>query len=92
MLIIPPVTVGVCAALLATADRFLCNDTGLMHVAGAVSVPTLALFGPTNPDLWKPRTPDCVHLQADSKRLADIDADAVWHNWSTLESGIIREG
>jgi hypothetical protein len=26
----------------------------VMHVAGALRVPTLALFGPTDPDLWKP--------------------------------------
>ena len=42
------------AALLLRAERFLCNDTGIMHVAGAVGVPTVALFGPTDPALWKP--------------------------------------
>ncbi len=50
----PNCGIGVGAALLRHADRFLCNDTGVMHLAGALKVPTLALFGPTDPEFWKP--------------------------------------
>jgi ADP-heptose:LPS heptosyltransferase len=70
--------VGVCAALLALADRFLCNDTGLMHVAGAVGAPTLALFGPTDPALWKPLSPAVRALRGDGGRLDSLDESAVW--------------
>lgn len=79
--VIPPVSVGVCAALLATADRFLCNDTGLMHVAGAVGVPTLALFGPTEPELWAPRHPALTWLRGDGNDPAALDTDTVWTRW-----------
>ena len=80
----PPVTVGVCAALLARADRFLCNDTGLMHVAGAVRAPTLALFGPTDPDLWGPRAPEVVCLRGAQGRLETLETDTVWERWRSL--------
>jgi ADP-heptose:LPS heptosyltransferase len=42
------------AALLERCSAFVCNDTGLMHMAGAVGVPTVAIFGPTAPDLYCP--------------------------------------
>lgn len=44
------------AALLQTCAHFVTNDSGLMHVAGLLRVPTTAVFGPTNPR-WT-RLPD----------------------------------
>lgn len=35
------------AALIARADLFVGNDSGLMHVAAATGTPTLGLFGPS---------------------------------------------
>lgn len=35
-------------ALIATADFFLSNDSGLMHAAAAFEVPQVAVFGPTD--------------------------------------------
>ena len=29
-------------------NLFICNDSGPMHIAGALDVPTVAIFGPTN--------------------------------------------
>lgn len=80
----PPVTVGVCAALLARAERFLCNDTGLMHVAGAVGTPTLALFGPTDPALWGPQAPEVLCLRGAQGRLETLETDNVWDLWRRL--------
>jgi ADP-heptose:LPS heptosyltransferase len=74
---LPPVTVGVCAALLERADRFLCNDTGLMHVAGAVGTPTLALFGPTDPAQWAPRLFALRPLRHETGDLKALDTDQV---------------
>ncbi|RJP24566.1 MAG: glycosyltransferase family 9 protein [Candidatus Abyssobacteria bacterium SURF_5] len=42
------------AALLARADAFVCGDTGPLHVASAVSAPTVALFGPSRPEVTGP--------------------------------------
>ena len=37
--------------LISHLDGMIANDSGLMHVAGALDVPLVALFGPTHPDL-----------------------------------------
>jgi ADP-heptose:LPS heptosyltransferase len=76
------------------ADRFLCNDTGIMHVAGAVRVPTLALFGPTDPARWKPPAPEVVALRSSARRDDDrgaeygwmegLEEDTVWSAWAAL--------
>lgn len=42
------------AALLAQMNLVVSNDTGIMHVAAAVGVPVLSLFGPTDPHQWAP--------------------------------------
>ena len=41
-------------ALLARAEACVANDSGLMHLAAAAGVPTVAIFGPTNPEVWGP--------------------------------------
>jgi heptosyltransferase-2 len=74
----PRLPVGVCAAVLARADRFLCNDTGLMHVAGAVGTPTVALFGPTDPALWKPLAAQVRALRGEGGDLGRLDVETVW--------------
>ena len=38
------------AALITRCRLMVSGDTGLMHVAGAVDVPVVAIFGPTNID------------------------------------------
>lgn len=68
VVVTPPISVGTGAALIAGAGRFLCNDTGVMHVAGAVGTPTLALFGVTDPAIWKPPGDQVVTLRASTRQ------------------------
>jgi ADP-heptose:LPS heptosyltransferase len=42
------------ARALARCTIFVGHDTGVTHLAAAVQTPTVALFGPTNPDIWRP--------------------------------------
>jgi len=42
---------------LVSARLVLCNDSGAMHVASALGVPTLAIFGSTEPQLTGPMGP-----------------------------------
>lgn len=42
--------------LLRSACLFLGHDSGVSHLAAACGVPSLLLFGPTDPTLWAPPT------------------------------------
>lgn len=42
------------AKLIANCSIFLSGDSGLMHIASAMGVPTVAIFGPTNPTFVRP--------------------------------------
>jgi heptosyltransferase-2 len=50
-------------ALLAQCHLFIGNDSGAMHVAGAVGLPVVAVFGPTDPYGTAPVTPRCTIVQ-----------------------------
>jgi ADP-heptose:LPS heptosyltransferase len=95
----PPCPVGVGAALLQRADRFVCNDTGVMHMAGALRVPTVALFGPTDPKFWQPPAPEVVVVRSPHQSkvpdqggfegdefgwMQNITPETVWEAWSGL--------
>jgi len=41
-------------ALISRCDLFISNDSGLMHVAGALGIPLVAIFGSTNPVTTSP--------------------------------------
>ncbi len=46
---------GQLAAWLLRAQIYIGNDSGITHLAAALGVQTLALFGPTDPAIWAPR-------------------------------------
>jgi|SRR5215469_992699 len=50
-------------ALLSRCNAFLGNDSGAMHVAAAVGLPVVAVFGPTDPAGTAPVTPRCTIVQ-----------------------------
>jgi heptosyltransferase-2 len=50
-------SVGELVALLSLCDAFAGNDSGAMHVAGALGVPTVGIFGSTSPERTSPLGP-----------------------------------
>ncbi len=42
---------------LRTASLLIGNDSGPSHLAGIMGLPTVALFGPTDPGVWRPMGP-----------------------------------
>jgi predicted lipopolysaccharide heptosyltransferase III len=44
------------ASILKRCALLISNDNGAMHMAAAVGTPVVALFGPSNPAQWGPRT------------------------------------
>lgn len=43
------------ACWLASARIYIGNDSGITHLAAAVGAPVIAIFGPTDPNVWAPR-------------------------------------
>ena len=66
-------TIGRVAAVMKRLDLLVCNDTGVLHVAAAVGCPTLALFGPTDPERWAPLSKSVRTLRAPGQDLSRLD-------------------
>jgi len=62
---------------LQTCDLFLGHDSGISHLASACGVPSLLLFGPTDPSTWAPSQPNVRVLRAPSSDLNQLPYDAV---------------
>jgi heptosyltransferase-2 len=56
-------SVGDLPALLSQCHLFIGNDSGAMHVAAAVGLPVVAIFGPTDPLGTAPVTKRCTVVQ-----------------------------
>lgn len=52
---------GEMAAYLETCALFIGNDSSPMHLAAAVGIPVIAIFGPTSPQEYGPYPPDDPH-------------------------------
>jgi len=65
------------AAFVAAAGTVVCGDTGVAHLATALGVPSVLLFGPTSPRLWGPPPEREMHRVLWEGRLGDPHADAV---------------
>src|SRR5690606_19124292 len=50
-------SIGALHAVLESADAFVSNDSGPMHLGAAVGAPTLGLFGPETPVMYRPLGP-----------------------------------
>lgn len=69
--------IRVVASCLAEADLVITNDTGIMHVAGAVGAPVLSLFGPTDFRQWAPIGEQNRCLAAPNGRIEAITEENV---------------
>jgi heptosyltransferase-2 len=61
------------AAILARCRLFVGHDSGMTHLAAAVGTTTLALFGPTDPWTWAPRSMHACVLQPHSAGALTVD-------------------
>ena len=65
-------------ARLTQCRRFLGHDSGISHLAAACGVPSVLLFGPTDPALWAPPAPHVTVIRRGPSlaeiSLADVQA------------------
>ena len=69
------------ADLLQSANGYIGNDSAVSHLAAFLGVPAVVVFGPSNPDRWRPMGPRVTVLQA---------ADRSDPGWDRVKAGGIE--
>lgn len=82
--VMPRLNLSAIAEVLARAEAVVSVDTGLGHLAAALGVPGVALYGPTDPVLVGTHGPGQLHLKAADNRLLDLDEVVVWEHLVTV--------
>ncbi len=76
------------AALLERCEAFVGNDSGLAHIAAAVRTPTVVIFGPTDPAVWRPLASKVKALAPSAGgSIADVSSAAVIAEMESLIQG-----
>ena len=92
---------GEALALIKRCQLFVSNDSGLMHAAAALKVPTVAIFGSTDPVATGPRGKHARIVRQDMecspclkpecpvgyKCLLSVQTDDVWREMEKLRAG-----
>ncbi len=71
------------AAAVRPLRLFVCNDTGVMHVAAALGTPTFAIFGKSEPEFWRPLNRNFYGVWGPDKTRASAEL-------GTVKTGIKR--
>lgn len=61
-------------AVVDAADRVVCGDTGIAHLATALGTPSVVLFGPVDPAVWGPPVDRPWHVALWTGRTGDPHA------------------
>lgn len=59
-------------AVLKRCDGYLGHDSGISHLAAACGVPSVLLFGKTDPSIWAPRNPGVSTIRGPAGDLSRI--------------------
>jgi heptosyltransferase-2 len=95
-------TLGEAMAVVQQCDMFVTNDSGLMHVAAALNIPTLAIFGSTDHVATGPRSQRAMIIRHDMdcapclrrecpthyECMLSIEPDEVWKEMNRLKEMI----
>ena len=66
------------ASVLSVCNGYIGNDSGITHLASALGIPTIALFGPTDPAVWGPRSTHMSIIRSDvPEEMESIPVDDV---------------
>ncbi|MCB1102996.1 MAG: hypothetical protein KDL10_11560, partial [Kiritimatiellae bacterium] len=63
--------------LFRSAGRYIGNDSGITHLAAACGVPTLAIFGPTDPAVWAPLGAHVTVIRTGQPAFGDLTVSRV---------------
>jgi heptosyltransferase-1 len=90
--VLPRLPLAGVAAELAASRAVVAVDTGLGHLAAALAVPAISLYGPTRPQLVGAYGPGQIHLCAEGAAVPGVDpaemspltAERVWQTLQPL--------
>ncbi len=68
----PLMPLRVSAAFIKKMNLFICNDTGTLHIASAMKVPTVSFHGLNDPESWKPPHERHIAVRAADKKITSI--------------------
>ena len=74
-----PLTIREMMAVLAVCDLFVGNNSGPLHIAGALGVPTVSVMGPTDPERFSPRGID-DRIVRHALPCSPCDRGRCWHH------------
>jgi hypothetical protein len=89
-----PESLAALQELLLGAAAAVGGDTGPLHLAGMLGVPTVSLFGPTDPRLWAPTSARVITAPADCAPCAALATHidcASGGCLDALEAGVVWE-
>jgi ADP-heptose:LPS heptosyltransferase len=70
-------TLGSLIYILRQSKLLVANDNGAMHLGGLLGIPTIGLFGPTNPQVYSPMGGRSIVIAAKSGDVSNIDPEHV---------------
>jgi ADP-heptose:LPS heptosyltransferase len=85
--IVRDMSVAGLAAWLSACAIYIGNDSGVTHLAGMLGVPTIALFGSTDPALWTPLGRHIVALRSSTGQMGDLLPEDVMNPIRRIMSG-----
>ena len=65
------------AGVLSHCAAYIGNDSGVTHIAAALGIPVVTIFGPTEPSHWAPRGPNVCLLRAADGTLEGVAVEEV---------------
>jgi ADP-heptose:LPS heptosyltransferase len=65
-------------SLLSQCSLLICNNSGPLHLAAALGVPTVSMMGPTDPARFWPRGKQAVVIRKDTGLMGSITVDEVF--------------
>ncbi len=77
-------SLGNCMAVIKNTGLFISNDTGIMHLASGLGIPTIALFGPTKAEEWGPIGEKMISIQSADGRIESITAPKVYETCKAI--------
>jgi ADP-heptose:LPS heptosyltransferase len=78
------------AQRLSQCKLFLGHDSGISHLAAALGIPGMVLWGPTNSHIWRPRSQNFEVLSCETG-LGDLSVDCVHDHFLKMWNGLAQK-